>query len=121
MSGDDNNKGNYYTNFAKDVLIPIAQSLAEEKLGGGQAHYDRLVLTIIASTFSTLIYDRLKSIELDSETGQPTDAAYFKFKQDIQNAISAGFSSAFAQFSKTDTEYFCQILPVPPPVNKMPC
>jgi hypothetical protein len=47
--------------------------------------------------------------------------AFADAKDRLQTAVAAGVEAALSNFSGKHLEYYCQIKPVPPAVNKTPC
>jgi hypothetical protein len=48
-------------------------------------------------------------------------SAFAGVKQDIQDAVSVGVQTAVNKYAGLDIEYYCQVKPVPEPINTKPC
>ena len=50
-----------------------------------------------------------------------TKGYFGETKHNIQTAIASGFEKAFMEYTNQPVEYYCQIIPVGEPINKVEC
>ncbi len=88
----------------------------------GKEFSDSMIMTLVASLFSTIVYNELKQSPLvdDGDPAEHILKSYRHLKESLQNSIATGFQSAFREFSQVDVDYICQIMPIPEK-SKMSC
>lgn len=47
--------------------------------------------------------------------------SYKNMKENIEGALAMGFKGAMETFSGKNSDFYCQVTPVPAPINKRPC
>lgn len=111
----------------------IASGFVKENVRALNVQQDRLgeelvvkiTMSFLAGLIAAVVLKSLDHSGKESYTKkQLHDIVYKRFgdiKLDIQNAVAAGFQGAMFTFSGESTEYYCQIKPVPDPINTRPC
>lgn len=110
------------TTLTKEILKLIDND--EPKFGADWAIGVRV--SIVASLVSTMVYRCLteappSTAQTLEEAASISHSGYKGLKEAIEQSIAAGFQGAFQSFSGKPSDYYCQILPVPEPVNELPC
>ncbi len=79
----------------------------------------------IAKLVGGIVYNSLTDLPGDVKGKEAqynwTVKSFDNAKDRMQEAVSAGFQLALTKYTGVRTEYYCQIKPVPEPVNKQPC
>lgn len=80
----------------------------------------------LKSYVETIILESLgkhvANVELSQkELEKKTEDELLDIKLQIQGSIEAAFESAMSSFTGYSIDYYCQIKPVPEPINKEPC
>lgn len=112
-----------------DTSDQLAATLVTEtyKLIDAQgAISSKIAIMFLARFVGTLLYRSLAAPSPDScKTKEAksnfTLQNFAKVKAAVQEAIAAGFSGAMHTYVGEPMEYYCQVKPVGPPVNKEPC
>jgi len=93
--------------------------------GQGGVASTQVAVNFLARFAGTLVYRSLKqqaptTCKTPEEMVQFTGRNFAGMKVCVQEAISAAFSGAMKTYAGQDIEYYCQVKPVPEPLNKEP-
>lgn len=113
----------------------VAQGLAKESfrlMQGVKKPKDNPLLTqelgtkFVEHYIQALVYHVLtdmpgKDKATKTEQYEYVQSNFMTLKYQLQGSICEGFERAIEAFSNMHIEYYCQINPVPEPINKEPC
>lgn len=85
---------------------------------------NHVTTVFIARFMGTLLYKSLThkpdTVLSKEQLVKFTTNNFSEMKTSVQEAIAAAFSGAMHTFTKIPIEYYCQVKPVPPAINKEP-
>jgi len=111
----------YSVEFSRAMLTEIFKAIDTETKTYGNEFGENLSMTMLSSFICNLVYNNLKNSSLAFSDEDTKIKEYMEFKNVVQQSVALGFQSAFSQFMGKEVDYFCQILPMPEPINKEPC
>lgn len=114
----------YRSDLTQNIVTEIFKILDKEKKELGIDFSEEVLLSVLASIISTSIHKVLNSKTKnlsDKEKELIISKLYLDAKTNIENAIGAGFSTAFSDFVGTEVDFYCEVKAVPEPVNKLLC
>jgi hypothetical protein len=111
----------YAGDFATNIISEAFSLINQERKTHGEEFATNVILTILASTICTVVYDQLYNDRKMKVSPELATERYAELKDAIQNAVSTGFSGAMTAFSGRDTDYYCQVSIVPASLNIRPC
>lgn len=117
----------------KEAVETFAKHLASEnmklmKARGGK--YQRDVQTLLMVTFinkmaelmlTDILEEKPKELIDKQEVEKYIGENYIIARQMLQEGLADAFGTALSDYSGRKAEYYCQIRPVPSPLNKLPC
>lgn len=84
-----------------------------------------VALTFLKGLVATLLYKVLKQnpgpLYSKEEVHDLVQKEFGEMKLNVQDAVSGGFQHAMSMWSGMHVEYYCQVRPVPEPLNKKLC
>lgn len=113
----------YLEQLSAEMVKEILRIVDQQDVELGMGYGDQLVLTFIAGLVGNVVYNVLTS-RPDHKVGKEevnsyVQQAFSNVKSGMQNSVAAGFQAAMSTFAKQQIEYYCQILPIPQPANKL--
>lgn len=90
----------------------------EDKLGTGTGQI--LIASFLRDFIKQLVFNALNA-HVEARDFQATMKAFAEIKTLVQDAVAQSFSEGVESFSGKPMDYYCDIKPVPKPVNKLPC
>lgn len=111
----------YADSYASQVVHAFLYGVDDLEAKFGKEFRNILMTSMIKSLINSIVYEFLIKNATESTTEDKKVLEYRQFKMEVQNAIGDGFSEAFNTFTKGNTDYMCDILPLPDPANKLPC
>lgn len=86
---------------------------------------DNEYLYTIQNLISLVVWKSLSKIPEENMTREQhfqfTQRNFQEIKQRVQESVSAGVQEALESYSGKRIDYICQIVPMPPPINVIPC
>ena len=118
-----------YTSQANDFVDYLSEEtfkLLEGKSRNVSVQRD-LATRYISSFLASVIIERLNELPEGEFTERQqydfTAANFSEVKADVQNAVATAFEEALSAFAGKPVQYYCQVKPVPEPLNptNLPC
>ncbi len=107
--------------LTKQIMDLVNRYETKVGKGTGIRFVSAFLKNFIGGTALTVLSRELDQDEPTEEDVQSTMKEFGGFKSDVQDAIATGFGDAMFQFSGRNMDYYCQITPVPEPINDKPC
>jgi len=103
------------------MLVDETFKLLDAQTKNGKAATKEVASIFVARFTGVLLYRTLtdsNDIKDKNELYLHTSKNFSDLKSKLQDAVAAGFSGAMSKFTKKHVEYYCQVKPVPEPINK---
>ena len=111
--------------FSKQLTIVATELTKQVEEEFGMRTADNATASFLATFIGVMVKRRLNRpnpLKLPAEKQcNLVMSDYNDFKIKIQNSIALGFQDAMSQWSGKSVEFYCQIKPVPEPINKQAC
>lgn len=111
-----------FSTFMADEALKMLRAQGHKK---GPEVFKALVIHFLARVMTSTIYDVLLERPADKmskkELIEYNKKAFSDFKENMQEAVAMSFGTAMEHYSGKKIEYYCQVRPVPEPLNKEPC
>lgn len=111
--------------LSKHVTSEVFRIVESQREKIGKNACDITYMSVLASIVGTVVLNTIteqfdKKVS-NTEVEKILHKNYNNLKMAVQDSIATGFTEAMTKYSGKTCEYYCQIKPLPPPVNKQPC
>lgn len=108
-----------YSTFMADEALKLLQAQGEKK--GPEVHRALLIhflARVLTNAVFNVLHERPKSeTATKKEILEHNKKNFSEFKEQVQDMVALSFQTAMSHYGGKTMEYYCQIRPVPEPVN----